>query len=309
MTRRTDKNSSIRDRGLLETALGDVGAPRHAVVCPVCRAASREVVQKNGHPIYECHACTFRFVMNHPDDPAALFGADYFSGAEGEYGDYVADEQPHRRMARRYLRRLARTGATGGRLLDVGCAAGFFLDEARQAGWDARGVEVSEYAATYAKQTFGLDVVRGIFPAVDLGAATYDAVTFFNVIEHLPAPREVEARLAQLVRRGGVVAIETWDWQSLIARKLGTAWHQYDPRYVASFFDRRAVESLFQAPSWRIESYRSAAKWISLRRGLDILHRKHHGLPLPAAVRAVATRIDLPYRLGDLVWVIMRRVG
>ncbi len=279
-----------------------------AVSCPVCRGAGHTVGEKGGHAIHECEACSFRFVLNAEEEAGALFDADYFAGDDGEYGDYVAEERSHRRMAARYLRRLRQVGATQGRLLDVGCAAGFFLDEARRAGWQVRGVEVSAFAAGHARHDLGLDVVQGTFPAVALPEEKVDMVTFFNVLEHLPAPREVEARLRELVPPGGLVVVETWDWQSKVARRLGMEWHQYDPRYVPSYFDRPSLLALFPPPAWRLERYESAAKWISARRALGILRRKH-GWPVPATVERLCGRVDVPYKLGDLVWVVLRRTS
>src|SRR5262249_36404199 len=87
------------------------------------------------------------------DDPA------YFRDADSGYGDYLSAENSHRRMAARRLRWIGRYQAPG-RLLDVGCAAGFFIDEARQRGWEVAGIEISSdmraRANTFAPgRTFG----------------------------------------------------------------------------------------------------------------------------------------------------------
>src|SRR5205807_2536757 len=93
----------------------------------------------------------------------ALYSAEYFTEGGAGYPGYIADERTHRHQARSYLKKIGRLGARPGALLDIGCAAGFFLDEARRRGWDVRGCELSEYAQTYARDTLALDVARAGF--------------------------------------------------------------------------------------------------------------------------------------------------
>ena len=126
--------------------------------------------------------------MPKPDEATSLFGASYFSGGgAGEYVDYVGDEELHRVNARAQLRGLeqVRPGPPG-KLLDVGCAHGFMLDEARAAGWDGQGVEIANVAAQHARDRFGFVV----HPDLDAAAASgerFDVVTFLQVVAHLPS--------------------------------------------------------------------------------------------------------------------------
>lgn len=262
---------------------------------------------RHGAPIRRCATCRLAFA---PAEPApgelpALYAASYFRGDSGHYGDYVAEEPAHRRQARRYLRRLAAAGRRGGRLLDVGCAAGFFLDEARRAGWSTRGIEVSEYASARARGLLGLDVLTSSFVDAPLGGEQFDVVTFFNVFEHLPNPRAVEARLARIVAPGGLVLLETWDSESLVARLLGARWHQWDPRFIPYYYSRRSLGIIFEPARWRSLRWAPAAKWISLDRGLEILGRVSHSTVarrlLDRASRGPFGRVDVPYFAGDLV--------
>lgn len=271
--------------------------------CPICGSPAPQVASKDGAPLYQCASCVFRFSPPCAEPLEVLYGSDYFVGTAGEYQDYASEEASHRRMALRYLRRM-RTHIAPGSVLDVGCAHGFFLDEARRAGWVVQGVEVSDYAVATARER-KIPIIQGSFSSVVLPAQQYDAVTFFNSLEHIPDPREVACRLARIVRPGGVVVIETWDWRSAVARLLGLSWHQYDPRYVVSYFSKPSISALFASPAWELVEYGSAAKWISARRGFDILRRRH-SVPVPGE-RELLRRIDLPYLMGDLVWIVLRR--
>jgi SAM-dependent methyltransferase len=282
--------------------------------CPVCLSQTvRSALQKDGVPILRCEDCRLRFCPSEPDRAALarLYGEAYFTGGGDGYEHYLQDEATHRRQARRYLRRIARLGIRPGRLLDVGCAAGFFLDEARCAGWQVTGVDVSPYAVRHAREVLGLDVHRGDFLAVDLPPNGFDLVTAFNVFEHLPSPRATADRLARLVRPEGFLLIETWDAESLAAGFLGARWHQYSPEYVPYYYTRRSLERLFGRAVWRTVAYGRWAKWISVERACAVLA---HTLPTPRVARMIRAvgdgrlgALELPYALGDLVLLAMQR--
>jgi SAM-dependent methyltransferase len=273
--------------------------------CPLCGAPARAVGRREGFEYWECRPCGFRFVSPEASRPAP-FERDYFESDAGEYGDYAAEEHSHRRAARRHLARLRRAGLATGRLLEVGCAAGFFLDEARRAGWEVSGVELSAWAVDRARGRRGLSVVNAPFLEAPLDPAGYDLVVLLDALECLEGPRAVEGRLWEVVRPGGHVAIETWDWTSPAARLMGMSWHQYSPRYLRCLYSRRALHALFPSPRWHLRTIATATKWVSAARALDVLSCRY-GVRWPRPWIEAARHVPVPYRLGDLLWVVVRR--
>jgi 2-polyprenyl-3-methyl-5-hydroxy-6-metoxy-1,4-benzoquinol methylase len=116
------------------------------------------------------------------------------------------------------LKCLARAGAHGGRLVDVGCATGFFLDEAREAGWKVAGVDCSPWARSMAARQLGLETFESLTEARENAAAPFQAVTLFQVLEHLADPAEALREVAAALEPGGTLVVETWDRESLVAR-------------------------------------------------------------------------------------------
>lgn len=285
------------------------------VECPVCRGHDLTVaLRKHGADIITCRSCDLQFCANEPTAEIArsLYSEEYFNGAEKGYVDYIGDEATHRQQARRYLKRIRDLGQRPGRLLDVGCAAGFFLDEARLQGWDVTGCEVSDFASRHAREVLGLPVVTGDYPNVDVGGKTFDLITFFNVLEHLPDARTVAERTWRMLSPGGKVAIETWDHSSLLARMAKSRWHQYSPAYVPYYFTRSALRQLWNTARWVELQYGPSAKWISWTRALSLTLPRRLGqmvTRLSAAMDRVGLHMatSLPYFAGDLVFAVFER--
>ena len=228
------------------------------------------------------------------------FQDSYFQGGHADgYRDYLAIEPAARRQARRYLSALARLDPGGSTLLDVGCAAGFLLAEAEAAGWTVAGLEPSSAMAREARRRIAGTITEGDLAVLPAGTTAVHAVTMVNVLEHLTRPAEVAMRLAQLVRPGGILLIETWNVESVVARLLSSRWHQWSP-LVPYYYTRDALRALLGS-SFREVRWRRVAKWIPLARGAEIL--------APSIARRLgrAGNLCVPYFTGDLVVSYWRR--
>lgn len=124
-----------------------------------------------------------------------------------------------------------------GILLDVGCAAGDFLAFVKQHyGWQVRGVEVSEYAARLARETYGLDVYTGTLEQACLPENSVDVVTMWDVLEHLHDPSGTLGELRRILKPGGLLALRLPNADSLDARIFGRYWSGLDaPRHLYVF--------------------------------------------------------------------------
>ncbi len=108
---------------------------------------------------------------------------------------------------------LRRHGASG-RLLDIGCGMGEFLDVAARSGFEVTGIEPSPTASEIAGRRH--PVLKGEFLDLDLGARRFDAVTLWSVLEHVRTPGETLARIASLMERGGFLALRVPDVRGLL---------------------------------------------------------------------------------------------
>lgn len=120
-----------------------------------------------------------------------------------------------------------------GRLLDVGCATGEFLARARELGWQVCGVELSQHAADYARERAQLDVFVGELEDAPFPDGSFDAVTMWNVFEHLFDPETSIQKISRLLTVGGIAVITIPNLHSLDLKLFGKIWSGYDvPRHL-----------------------------------------------------------------------------
>ena len=129
----------------------------------------------------------------------------FFAEYEKQYGrTYMEDEEALRTLARRRLSRLRAYAKAPARLFEIGCATGFFLDEARKRDYAVSGCELSAFASEKARE-LGLDVTTGGFLDLEIPDGSLDVIAAFYVLEHIPQQRSLFDRIARLLRPGGVL--------------------------------------------------------------------------------------------------------
>ncbi|MBN2187677.1 MAG: class I SAM-dependent methyltransferase [Dehalococcoidia bacterium] len=113
---------------------------------------------------------------------------------------------------------------SGTSLLDIGCGEGFFLLNASEVGYTAKGIEVSQDAVAYAQKELGLDVDMGHFGESQLPENYFDVVTLWQVLEHVPYPLMILKEAHRILKPGGLAAIATPNIGGVPARVLGKRW-------------------------------------------------------------------------------------
>ncbi len=188
--------------------------------CKLCfseRIRPRYVLARYGLTIFECDACSLRFVGDDLSDDR--IDRLYQQPALAEY--FCALGARHDRKFAPRLVELARAGVTpGSRVVDVGCGSGEFPAMAAAAGYAACGIDVSEPSIEVARKLHrGVDF--RVADASDLAVSeleSFDVVTLWDVIEHVLRPHEVIASAATLLRPGGLIVLGTPNGASIYDR-------------------------------------------------------------------------------------------
>jgi len=148
----------------------------------------------------------------------------------------------------------------GSRLLDVGCAAGFFLDVA-SSEFEVEGIELSKWAATLASKNH--IVHRKPLSQLDFDAR-FDVITMFGVIEHFSNPAEEIAAAQRALKPGGYLFVYTGDVKSLAARILRKKWWWYQGMHL-QYFSRNSLDSLLKRYGFEIVEHRLHPVYFSLK--------------------------------------------
>ncbi len=172
--------------------------------CPICAGASTVALARiRDHPLRRCRDCGHSFLqIEAPATIEALYN-DHYAGFRD---DPVFRSEATRLVTDELIRRVPPPA----RLLDVGCGNGEFLAIARDAGYQAIGVDVSPAAGEMCRRR-GLDARIGDFRSEDVIGPDrrFELVTFWDVVEHLPDPASFLCRALELLAPGGLVLIKT----------------------------------------------------------------------------------------------------
>lgn len=223
------------------------------LACNLCGGVEhRPVFHKRGFELVRCAGCGLAFIANPPacDEVTALYSAaaDYH-GALLDPGH--AGFAAMRRIARQHVSMLRRSvgAANGRRLLDIGCSSGLFLDEARTAGFEVAGAELSADTAAFARGHFGIEVHQGDWRDAGHADGSFDVITLFDVIEHVPDPLGELRAIRRLLRPGGLLLQSTPNIDGLFPRLSYLLAHRLDywphpepPHHLYQFSDRTLAE-------------------------------------------------------------------
>ncbi len=184
------------------------------VPCPVCGAeACDEQFRKEGFTFVRCRACGLVYVNPclRDEHVAEVYEhqsySDIVRSLVGPSNEYRRERFGAERV--QIVNRFVRPGGERGRrVLDVGCATGFFLEAARADGWDVFGVEPNPYMADFARHN-GLEVRNEPIEAASFPDGFFDAVTLFEIIEHAKRPMEILRKVQRLLRPGGMLFVYT----------------------------------------------------------------------------------------------------
>ena len=181
--------------------------------------------------------------------------------ASGAYRDYV-DARPMK--IRHFEDRLADVGARlrPGRLLDVGCSCGYFMEVAASRGFDVQGVEFSRGAIAAASPEIRPRIFEGTLESMpDNGL--FDVVSAFDLIEHVPDPRRFLRRCAGLLKPGGTLVISTPDTGHFLRFLMRSRWPMLQPMQHLFLFSRQALERALRAEGFEDINVDTAYKTLS----------------------------------------------
>jgi SAM-dependent methyltransferase len=278
------------------------------LVCPACACptAHRRLYSKNSCDILQCAQCGLGRAECGGFDIESYYTEDYFSGARADgYADYRGSERVLRREFARTVQ-FIRGFRKDGRLLEIGCAYGFFLEEARRF-YDVAGIEIADAAVAFCRAR-GLFVIDGVAEESVLAQfGVFDVIVLLDVIEHLPDPQSTLALCRKHLNPGGVVVITTGDFSSLYARLAGRNWRLMTPPQHLWFFTPKSIRRLSHSLGFQLEKCDHPWKVVPL--GLIELQMRRLLGANRGRSSSVANRFGMPVNLFDAMRCVLRNPG
>lgn len=244
--------------------------------CQVCGSSERSLKFEDGpYQVYTCSNCTFVYVTPRLTGQALLdvYNETYWKSdnpKERGYADYAKESALYLKTYKKRMKLVSKWLPQPGRILDVGCAAGYFLRVAQQYGHDVHGVELSEAISQAAIQSLGSDrVYNGLLDdAVEARGwqpQSFDLITIWDVIEHVPDPQSLLSSILKLIKPGGKLLLETQNVESRLANKLGKRWHHYKHDEHLYHFSPTTIERLLSDSGYKVLTCGSAyaGKYVS----------------------------------------------
>ena len=238
--------------------------------CPVCSCSRPfDVVTRSlrdsRFSVVCCTGCETSFLDPLPqlDEIKAIYSADYYKawGMEaGETSEVASIKKLTFAKRIRDIRRYVRTG----KILDVGTASGFFLEVARDAGFEPFGIELSEYSGAIAARKFGGDHIHiGTLETAPFPPGTFDAVAMSDLLEHVTDPIGVLRLANTLLKPGGFLLIMTPNTHSLSRRVMGKNWTHYKVEHLY-YSNPASIDVMARNSGFRLVSCKPAEKVMNL---------------------------------------------
>lgn len=196
-----------------------------------------------------------------------------------------------------------------GRLLDIGCATGGFLQEAQERGWTVEGIDLSQWAVDQCHRRGIVACHCGTIDTLPNHSMRFDAVTMLDYIEHDTDPRHLLVQVRTMLKPGGIVYISTPDIGGFVARLLGKHWWGINPLHL-TYFSRATLRHLLEQEGFDVVLEQSYARRFTLAYWASRLEH-FHPLLARCAVKMLhfvhLAEAPLSLTIGDAMEVIARK--
>lgn len=248
--------------------------------CPLCGSCVNHARHETPLPIRTC-ACGLTFLWPRPSagELGEIYSEEYYLswGVAGENEDSPRSMK-HRTFAAR-LDTVKRHMAVG-KVLDVGCATGFFLEAAQEHGWDVYGVELSRYAARLAQKKFGGRVFNGTLEEAGFADNEFDLVALSDLLEHIPDPLHFLGEVWRILKPGGMAMIVTPNVASLSERLMRGKWSHYKTEHLY-YFSPRTIGKCLVTLGFEPLFVKSAPKYLNIDYMVNQFTNYRHPLLTP----------------------------
>lgn len=219
------------------------------VNCNFCgRDDTTQLYQTGKVGVVQCNHCGLVYTnprLNEEERLKIYNTEEYFS-------DYLEDPPFASVIAHLRFESVLKHKKMPGKILEIGCGTGCFLDVARKNGWVTYGIEISELIGHLAREKLGLEVFIGPLEDAPFVPELFDVICMFHLLEHLPSPKEYCQRLYRLLKPDGLLVVEVPVISLLRVRKLKRKERELHPSVHLFHFSRNSLAMLLSQAGYKI---------------------------------------------------------
>ncbi|OGM30578.1 hypothetical protein A2630_02295 [Candidatus Woesebacteria bacterium RIFCSPHIGHO2_01_FULL_44_10] len=242
--------------------------------------------------IWKCDNCGF--IYQEPTFSESELNIAYKGGTDEIYFEQFKEREY---LFEKCLDRIHKFIKPPGKMLDIGCNAGIFLNVARRLGWKTWGIEPSSWAARVARERFELKVKTGVFETARYKPNSYDVITSWDVLEHFVDPVGVLDKMHKLLKKDGVLVLSTINIKSWFSRLLGPHW-PWLIRIHLWYFTPKTFKRMVENSGFKVLWMGQQIRWFSFPYLLTRFTGKNFSW-MPA--------ISLPAPTGDIIYLVARK--
>ncbi len=238
------------------------------MICNICNSEKTKPLfnLSLSHKIFSCSNCGVQFMYPQLNDKEinTLYSETYYK-SWGIAGTTENESSRQMKIATFLLRlKLINKYVLAGKVLDVGCATGYFLEAAITLNYEPYGIELSEYSSSIAKNKFGNSAIfNGKLENCNFDDNMFDIISMFDLIEHVRSPYQTLIKTSALLNTNGIIIITTPNNSSISNKLMGKKWTHYKLEHFY-YFNLKSLTSLAEQCALKIIYSENSKKALNL---------------------------------------------
>lgn len=266
--------------------------------CIICNKNSWE---KHWKVLLKCKYCNFVKAQDifFKTDPTKIYLNNYYE--EGDYLDYKKEKSALQMNFRNRIQTL-RKYKKRGKLLEIGCAYGYFLEIAAKY-FKTEGLELNKEIIDKVIKINNIKTTYNDFLKTSFKRNSYDVVCMFDVIEHLKRPREYVIKINNLLKHNGILVIETGNIDSTLAKIQKDKWRLVKPPLHLHYFSKKSISKLLNSNGFEVIKMSDVSFYRTLAQTI-------HGIFMNKKIDKFLTpffNIKFPLNTFDLMFIIAQK--
>jgi 2-polyprenyl-3-methyl-5-hydroxy-6-metoxy-1,4-benzoquinol methylase len=228
------------------------------VICPLCNSSQLSILIRHAniadktYNVFFCEMCNVGITIPNPSpsELSSLYSTGTYRAASGnrfvgfvEKGVYLA-RQLRRKRIEKYKR--------NGRILDIGCGRGVFLNVMKKNGWTVAGTEYDQITAESIAEYYNINVATGNPGDWRFPPGSFDVITMNHVLEHMPDPGIAIDECSRLLVKGGLLVVAVPNITSLQSSLGKQLWFHLDIPYHLYHFSEEGLANLLKKYNYRL---------------------------------------------------------